>query len=129
MHKNQPCTMNKLVSLFLLLLCNCIMVSANSDTQSNESVKFILSQERGFKGNRMPAKPVYGEYDNGIIRVFVAENDEMRFSITIESTETELIWIDLSSSDLVNGLYVGIMESPCTVTLQVNGSVYSGNIN
>ena len=76
----------------------------------------------------MPALPLYGEYVNPVVRVFVADSEESVYTLTVFKDNLEIESVSLTGMELNAGYEVSV-AAPFKIELSVeNGLTYSGEV-
>ena len=106
----------------------CVADQDNSGTSTQtQSFKLSLKGTQD-KRQRVPAKPIYGEFANQILYVYLDETSESSYALTISKDDTIVANATLSSAELVCG-YTVSTSVPFTVELTTENNVtYVGEV-
>lgn len=106
-------------------------IAADSETppvSDNTPVKLTPIRRPGKGTSRMPALPLYGEYVNPVVRVFVADSEESVYTLTVFKDNLEIESVSLTGMELNAGYEVSV-AAPFKIELSVeNGLTYSGEV-
>ena len=123
--------MKKSILLLLMLFSLSFSIAADSENppvSDNAPVKLTPIRRPGKGPSRMPALPLYGEYVNPVVRVFVAHTEESVYTLTISKDNLEIESVSLSGAELNAGYEVSI-SAPFEIELSTDGGVsYAGEV-
>ena len=72
--------------------------------------------------------PIYGEYVNPVLRLFVDDSEESLYSLTISKDDIEIESVSLTGMELNSGYEVSV-AAPFEIELSVeNELTYSGEV-
>ncbi|MBD5365213.1 MAG: hypothetical protein HDR79_09765 [Bacteroides sp.] len=120
--------MKNLTILSLLGLLTLPALADSSDDQTSPKSIILRPVRRPVDGKHAPGRPIYGEYVNPVVRVFVADSKESVYTLTISKDNLEIESVSLSGSELNAGYEVSI-SAPFEIELSTDAGVsYAGEV-
>lgn len=126
------CHMKHLIISIALIMCSAFVLLADSDNSSSSDNSGLelkpLPAKPSKRPTRMPAMPIYGEYVNPVLRLFVDDSEESLYSLTISKDDIEIESVSLTGMELNSGYEVSV-AAPFEIELSVeNELTYSGEV-
>ncbi|MDE6021744.1 MAG: hypothetical protein K2H01_12205 [Ruminococcus sp.] len=117
------------LALLLISAIPCVADQDNSGTTTNPQHIRLRPKEAPDKRQRVPAKPIYGEFANQVLNLYLDEISESSYILTISKDNTTVENATLSSTELVCG-YTVSASVPFTVELTTENNVaYVGEVS
>lgn len=117
-----------------LIMCTSLISIADSDNPSTSTsgpqpISLKPTPRPTTRPNRMPAKPIFGEFANQVLYIFLDEADNTTYTLNVSKDNLTMETVILSADELIDGYTVNV-AAPFTVELTFeNGTTYSGEIN
>ncbi len=117
------------LALLLTSAIPCVADQDNSGTSTNtKHVTLRRWDIEPCKRPRVPAKPIYGEFANQMLYLYLEETSESSYVLTISKDDTTVENVTLSAAELIGG-YTVSASAPFTVELTTESNVtYVGEV-
>ena len=122
--------MKKTILLLLTLFGVSLSSTADSETKPPKDNGTVILKpiRKPGKGSYAPAMPLYGEYVNPELRLFVDDSEDSRYTLTISKDNLEVESVTISGVELNTGYSVSV-TAPFEIALSVeNGVTYVGEV-
>lgn len=124
---------NLMFALAVLILSafSCFADSTGDSTTPQPGIPVKLTPAPKLPGrtHKTPAKPIYGEFANQVLYIFLDEADNTTYTLNVSKDNLTMETVILSADELIDGYTVNV-AAPFTVELTFeNGTTYSGEIN
>ena len=119
---------------FMILLCSTFICAADTDTSTTPPTDPtpIVFRKRPIPKDpsrpKMPAKPIYGEFVNQVLYLFLDETDECSYVMSVSKDDVTVENVTLSSEDLIGGYTISV-AAPFSIELTTEGNItYVGEV-